>query len=179
MSLNEPKKSPPSLLSWIGGLMLVCVVLLLCLHHSTQENQDSREASKDTKRPAPSLPTLPPIVRHNFKPSPSEPESAEAIVARKLTQFGQKQRAIFEAMAAKRGVAVSDDVKRFFDAIEAGHWDEAKALYQTLRDPNNPAGSSIRRYSSVLAFHSGHLGRGDDGPTPACPGISGLRQWHS
>ncbi len=62
-------------------------------------------------------------------------------MARKLTQFGQKQRAIFETMAAKRGMAVPDDVKRFFDAIEAGHWDEAKALIQTLRDPNNPAGS--------------------------------------
>lgn len=137
MSLNEPKKSRPAVIWWIGGLLMVCVVLLPGLRHSSQ---DSKETPLKTGQASSSL-QLPAILRHRLTHSTSDPESAEAIVARKLTQFAQKQRAIFEAMATRHRVAVPDNVKRFFDAIEAGHLDEAQALYKTLRDSKNPSGS--------------------------------------
>ena len=98
MSLNESKKSRPSAALLIGGLLVVCVGLLMGLRDSSK---DSQEAPIDMKHPPSSSPPLPAIVRQIVPHLRSNPESAEAIVARKLTRFSQKQRRIFEAMAAK------------------------------------------------------------------------------
>ena len=44
----------------------------------------------------------------------------EETVARRLAQYGRSRRDLAHALALRHGVEVPDDVKRFFDAVEAG-----------------------------------------------------------
>src|SRR5258708_6332308 len=53
--------------------------------------------------------------------------TAEEIVARKLTQFAKSRRELVLALAKHHKVEVPDDVKRFFDAVEGGRWEEIDA----------------------------------------------------
>jgi hypothetical protein len=54
----------------------------------------------------------------------------EQIVSNKLSQFARNRRAVLEAFAKKKGIEVSADVKRFFDALEGGDWAQADALFK-------------------------------------------------
>lgn len=58
---------------------------------------------------------------------------AEQIVAEKLSQFARNRREIVQAMARHFNVKVPAEVERFFDAVEAGRWDEARALFDSLK----------------------------------------------
>jgi hypothetical protein len=61
------------------------------------------------------------------------PATAEEIVASKVSQFGRDRRGIVHAMARHHGVDVPADVEQFFDAIEANDWEQAKAVFATMR----------------------------------------------
>lgn len=58
--------------------------------------------------------------------------TAEEIVARKLTQFGQGRRKLIHAIAKHYKVEVPADVEKFFDAVEGGKWDEIDATHEAL-----------------------------------------------
>jgi hypothetical protein len=149
MTDRERPKSFPPITIWIGGLLAVCIVLLLFLRHSN-EPDNKPAAGKQTAHPASSAsPTLPNFVRHAAKVAPSDPASAEAVLHRKMTQFSQKQRDIVESLAQKHNVAVPDSVKRFFDAVDAGDWDQAQAIYKTLHYPQSlstPGSEDLRPF---------------------------------
>ena len=53
--------------------------------------------------------------------------SAAEIVNSKLIQFGQSRRRLAEILARRHGVVVTDEVKRFFDAVETGRWEEIES----------------------------------------------------
>jgi hypothetical protein len=73
--------------------------------------------------------------------------SAEQLVAEKLARFAGKRRGIVYALASRANVQVPAEVGRFFDAIDAGRWDEAQALFKTLDDlRNSPAGGGLAAY---------------------------------
>lgn len=125
---------------WNAGLLLVCILLLLGLYHSRQVGKVALAPVETSGTFSAALPPHS-IIRHFSEHATSEPKSAEAILARKFTRFAQKQRTICDTIAFKHKVSVPGDVKQFFDAVEAGHWDEAEAIYKTLRDSKNPDGS--------------------------------------
>lgn len=58
---------------------------------------------------------------------------AEEIVAEKVSQFARNRREIVQTMAKRFNVNVPADVERFFDAVEAGRWEEAQALFDSLK----------------------------------------------
>jgi len=65
--------------------------------------------------------------------SNSEPaRTAEEIVAGKLAQFARSRREIVHGLARRAKVQVPDEVERFFDAVEAGDWDEIKARFDAF-----------------------------------------------
>jgi len=66
--------------------------------------------------------------RTTAKPAPS----AEEIVADKLVQFTQSRRKLARLMAKRKGVAVPDEVERFFDTLESGNWEEIDKQFATL-----------------------------------------------
>lgn len=53
-------------------------------------------------------------------------------MASKVSQFAQSRRAIARAMAKQFEVEMPADVERFFDAAEAGRWEELKGLWDSL-----------------------------------------------
>ncbi len=141
MPKPEPKNSPSPPVYLIGGLVAACLILLVFLRHADDaENKPAADTQTPQKTSAASSTALV-FARHASSAANSNSESAEGILARKMTRFSQKERAIFEALAKKNNVPVPDEVKRFFDAVEAGRWDEARALFKALQDPGNPSGT--------------------------------------
>jgi hypothetical protein len=59
--------------------------------------------------------------------------TAEETVGIKLAQFTRGRRDIAHALARRAGVEVPSEVERFFDAVEAGRWDEMNALYEAIQ----------------------------------------------
>ncbi len=63
--------------------------------------------------------------------------TAQEIVAGKVIQFARNRREIVQAMARHFKVDVPDEVKKFFDAVEAGRQEEADALFKSMSDQRN------------------------------------------
>lgn len=60
-------------------------------------------------------------------------QTPEEIVAQKLARFSEKRLELVHAMASHFKVGVPDDVERFFKAEAAGRFEEAHALYESLK----------------------------------------------
>lgn len=71
----------------------------------------------------------------------------EEIVAGRLSQYARSRRELVQALAQRHGVEVPDDVKRFFDAVESGNWNEIDARFKVLAgtEPNASASASGRQ----------------------------------
>ena len=72
--------------------------------------------------------------RSQRRASPEAAAPAGEIVTNKVHQFSRNRREIVHALARKFKVEVPAEVERFFDAIEAGRWDEIEPLAKALRD---------------------------------------------
>src|SRR5438445_10644202 len=71
--------------------------------------------------------------RRPHSSSNSEPaRTAKGIVAGKLAQFARSRREIVQGLARRAKVQVPDEVERFFDAVEAGDWDEINATFDAF-----------------------------------------------
>jgi tetratricopeptide (TPR) repeat protein len=57
---------------------------------------------------------------------------AEQVVSNKVSQFGRNRLEIARAMAKRFNVEVPAEVERFFAAVEAGHWKEIQASFESL-----------------------------------------------
>ncbi len=66
------------------------------------------------------------------RPSAGPSATAQEIVARKVSQFACDRRAIAHAMAKRLKVEVSSEMERFFDAAEAGQWDELQTRFESV-----------------------------------------------
>ena len=75
--------------------------------------------------------------------------SAAEIVNSKLTQFGQSRRRLAEILARRHGVVVTDEVKRFFDAVETGRWEEIESAFKQINGGDTTASHSDNRPSGV------------------------------
>jgi len=53
-------------------------------------------------------------------------------VAGKLLQFTRSRRELARAMARRKGVAVPNEVERFFDTLESGNWEEIEKQFNAL-----------------------------------------------
>jgi tetratricopeptide (TPR) repeat protein len=59
--------------------------------------------------------------------------TAEEVVTNKINQFASNRREVVHAMARQLKIEVPVEVERFFDAVEAGRWDEVEGLAKALR----------------------------------------------
>ena len=84
--------------------------------------------------------------RLSHRRSNSEPaRTAEEIVAGKLVKFAQSRREIVHGLARRAKVQVPDEVERFFDAVEAGDWDQIKARFDAFHRFDGDADAPGRR----------------------------------
>lgn len=110
--------------------------------------------------PLTSTATEPAISTRNVIPNGSEnpqfrrlaasrgPGAAE-IVTSKVIQFGKSRRKLAEILAGRHGVAMTDDVKRFFDAVETGRWEDIESAFKQIDGGDQSASHSDGRPSGV------------------------------
>src|SRR5262249_43812680 len=58
--------------------------------------------------------------------------SPEQIVAEKVIQFGRKRRELIHAIAHRKNLEVPPEIEAFFDAVEAGNWEDIHTRWQAL-----------------------------------------------
>jgi tetratricopeptide (TPR) repeat protein len=77
-------------------------------------------------------------------------QTPQEIVAGKLMKFAKNRREVARAMAKRLNVKVPDEVERFFDAVESGHWDEIdaahKALLENDKQLNQPKSAELHEF---------------------------------
>ena len=127
--------------SWLVGISCAAVVLVAILAPRRTFTNGERGASGSVA-PASSTsgsPTIPDVpIRAKT------PQTAEEIVAGKVTQFARDRLRITRAMAKRHQTELPDEVDQFFNAVAGGRWDELNALYHKLekiRDGEGKLGS--------------------------------------
>ncbi len=132
-----------------GGLLLILVVLLLPRKNGGPNNQSGftnalgqpfHNSSHDIAR------TRSPQRRSMSQPTPT----AEEVVASKVAQFAQNRRDLVQQMARRFNVDVPADVERFFDAVEAGRWEELNALAESLSKSKPDSADLARLWPTIL-----------------------------
>jgi tetratricopeptide (TPR) repeat protein len=112
---------------------LVLLILILAIKTTAERRRglrdygQSRSVGADHELSAPSNST--PGKRYSAPTSQGTPEQ---IVAGMVTQFGRSRREIARAMGRRNAKEMPAEVERFFDAIEAGNWDEIEKLWKVL-----------------------------------------------
>ncbi len=120
-----------------GCLLIALIRLLLMLRNAVPSAQpgsaDVPGQPSATGAGALRVPKVA-VARLSRGRSNSEPAgTAEEIVAGKLVRFARSRREIVHGLARRVKVEVPDDVERFFDAVEAGDWDQIKARFDALK----------------------------------------------
>ncbi len=136
---------------WVALLFITCVLVILLALLSKTIYEKQPGTSGFTVSKALDTATSPSSVGHSRQTrrvsSPDAPAgTAEEIVAGKLSQFARGRRDLVYALAKRFKVEVPDDVKRFFEAVEGGRWEEIDAAHNALlagRDLNTPRSAEV------------------------------------
>jgi tetratricopeptide (TPR) repeat protein len=124
---------------WLVVIACVLVLIVGLLSPTQKEMPPGPAASTatnacDDSQRAGSLPGLP---ESQLARKTGDAPRPEEIVGRRLKQFSSRQRALVHKLAELHHLDVPPDVDRFFDALDAGDWEEARHIYRTLRDGDN------------------------------------------
>ena len=121
---------------WLWLLMAACGLVVLIAIFRSPHRQDSLPAAG----PASAAGSRETWVHsttgrarsssHSSRPSPAP--TAEEVVAAKVVQFGRNRREIAQAIGRRANRAVPPEVEKFFDAVEAGQWEEIKTEFDAL-----------------------------------------------
>jgi hypothetical protein len=124
--------SPPrSRWAWVVGA--ACWVILLVVLLLRRGDEKSASSADSASGPPPvagvnSSQGAGPLFRRGSKGSGVL--TAEEVVAGKVKQFARSRREFVRLLARRANKEVPSEVERFFDALEAGNWDEVEALYK-------------------------------------------------
>ncbi len=137
--MHSPKSASPDrpkpASRWLGAALLALLALtLLRLLRPPAPESTPTVASAESASPSKAPPARPEI-RTNARPrivSSAPNPKAEEIVAAKLTQFARSRRELAHALARRHGIAVPDEVERFFAAVESGDWDRISAAFAEI-----------------------------------------------
>ena len=122
--------------AWVLGIGALLVVLIGILAPRPEKEPVWQPGPKN----APVSRTAAPSLR-----TPRQPQShlhwalpagvtAEEVVANKVIQFARNRREVLHNLAKRLSEEVPAELDRFFDAVEAGHWDKANDLFEAIRN---------------------------------------------
>ena len=146
--MKDPLQKDPALLEACGRssrlpwvLAAGCVVVIfIALLLPRKEEPTARSASTANSAPISTDGAHTSTRERHFESVPNPRSSvepaptAEEIVSNKVAQFARRRRKLAHAMAEHFKIAFPDEFERFFDAAEAGRYDEMKAIYKSLRE---------------------------------------------
>jgi hypothetical protein len=129
---GKPRSPWPWLL--VGGCLVVILIGLLARRAAPPA--DGPSTVEQALAPAPSTDGAAAARGLSWfrRPRRAPGLSAEQVVTDKFGQFARGRREIVHAMARHFNVEVPAEVKRFFDAAEAGRWDDLKAIYSEMSE---------------------------------------------
>ncbi len=139
----------------IGAAITAGVLIVLFFR---QDQKNSAEQSNSPQLPISESASSPVFrrfgdrVRGGLSRSESDaapPATAQEIVAGKIARFGKSRRELTNALARRHGVEVPDAVRLFFDAVEAGNWDEIDARFKVINGGDSSAGHATGRPPGV------------------------------
>src|SRR6266487_1064868 len=142
MSHSESRESSCQCFRWLWCLIAGCLLItfiglfLTRLKTAPPARPGSADLAGQSSATGPNPPRGPSVrsTRLPHRRSNSEPAgTAEKIVAGKLVKFARSRREIVRALARRHNVAVPDEVERFFDAAEAGEWNDIETAFKALR----------------------------------------------
>jgi hypothetical protein len=141
----QPKRNsaPWSWIITIGGLLVVLVAVLLRREDATMTGGVEITNQTRATEPANSAPAFSPRRRMNSAETAMTEPSAEEIVAAKVVQFARSRRKLARELAAHFKVPISDEMERFFDAAEAGRYEEMTSIYKSLRKQRESGADGI------------------------------------
>jgi tetratricopeptide (TPR) repeat protein len=122
---------PRSRWPWvIGAACWVILLIVLLLRRGDEKSTSSTDSASGP----------PPMAGDNSSESGSPlsrraskgngVHTAEEIVAGKVKQFARSRREFVRLLARRANKEVPSEVERFFDALEAGNWDEVELLFK-------------------------------------------------
>lgn len=136
---NERDQTTPRAKLWmaliISGFMISCIMGLLLPRPKPNANDQSRTPATPTAtlRLTKSKSNTPSSSGDTTSRKHQRRASAAQIVARKAAQFARSRREVLYALARKKNLAVPAEVEQFFDAAEAGNWEQMDALFKKLQ----------------------------------------------
>jgi len=115
-----------------GGVLVLIVALLLPRQHLTTvaDNASSNTLNSSTAADS-STGRRPKSFARSTSGAASE-LTAEEIVTNKFAQFTRSRRELARRIARNHNIELLAEMEQFFNAAEAGRWDEMKALYESL-----------------------------------------------
>jgi tetratricopeptide (TPR) repeat protein len=132
--IRSSRRSPWLWVVGVGGLFVVFLASLLPRpnRNAPVEAAATNASAVDTSwRATVAMSTAGPQ-QHRATAARAPAPTPEEVVADKLHRFAQSRREFVHALAQKQVIAVPDGVERFFDALEAGDWNEIQARYDAI-----------------------------------------------
>jgi hypothetical protein len=129
---TPPRQRPRLAFAIVAVLSVLVLFLALKRRHRDSAEAAHEKSTISTQQSASSTvsPSVNPFARNRQRAERLASDlPPEQVVSNKLSQFARNRRAIMEAFAKKKGIEVSADVKRFFDALEANDWAQADAMF--------------------------------------------------
>ena len=125
-------KSGPWLWIILFGCLLVVLLAIILSRPERQPGGRVSAGSGETGAAADATSAPAASARQRKLSVPAVAATAEEIVAAKVSQFTRKRRELARRLAREANVTLSDEVERFFDAAEAGRYDEMQTLFDSL-----------------------------------------------
>lgn len=137
----------PSRWPWFlaAGCLIVVFIALLLLHRQTKPQEHTALADLPKAAPAAGpgnagadgLPAR--LSKPRFRIEPGL--TATEVVSNKVAQFTRSRRKLAHDLAAQFKLPIPEEFERFFDAAEAGRFDEMNAIFQSLRQQRESGAS--------------------------------------
>lgn len=131
--LREPSRSLWLVVIIAACLLVTLVAVFLPRRRAEPESRTAATAPRSPNAGRDSASNRERSFQHRPEAVAAGQLSAEEIVARRAAQFARSRREVLHGIARKLNLAVPDDVERFFDAAEAGHWDEIESAFNALQ----------------------------------------------
>ncbi len=141
----------------VGVLILFLVLILPRQRHQSPNGTQTKGSRAQTLTSSPNLPLaavghLP--RRHSGFASG---RTAEEIVAAKVIQFGRSRREIVRAIARRSHEEVPEVIEKFFDALEAGNWEEIHTRWQEMAKHSGQYTYSTENWPDINPYWSAVL----------------------
>src|SRR5215831_16871697 len=124
--------------SWVAGIALIAILLLIASRRiSHRDDRESRTSAATNSGSSEAVAgrrqdSTPNRQTYSSRQALASKATPDQIVASKVAQFGRKRRDIVRAIAKRQHLEIPAEVERFFDALEAGNWDEIHSRWHEM-----------------------------------------------